>query len=146
MKILFLCFFIPWEGDDYFDSRNSEASVDLKEVIGGWGKATPSLNEIATLSSIPGKMDVDGQQVAHLWLDGNMERIVQYNEYDALTTYLVWLRTAHFGGHFTTEQYNSEQQYVRDLIQTEIDNGKTHLQQYLVEWDRLKNSLGRNDQ
>ncbi|NQV31781.1 MAG: hypothetical protein HQ515_03760, partial [Phycisphaeraceae bacterium] len=52
----------PWEGEDYFDSRNSEASVDLKDVLGGWGKATPSLNEIATLSGIPGKMDVDGQQ------------------------------------------------------------------------------------
>lgn len=128
----------PWEGEDYFDSRNCEASVDLKDVIGGWGKATPSLNEIATLSGIPGKMDVDGQQVAQLWLDGNLERIVQYNEYDALTTYLVWLRTAHFGGHFTTEQYNTEQQLLHELIQTEIDNGKTHLQQYLVEWDRLK--------
>ena len=42
----------PWEGEDYFDSRNSEASVDLKDVIGGWGKATPSLNEIATLTAI----------------------------------------------------------------------------------------------
>jgi predicted PolB exonuclease-like 3'-5' exonuclease len=27
----------PWEGEDYFDSRNSEASVDLKEVVAGWG-------------------------------------------------------------------------------------------------------------
>ena len=25
----------PWEGDDYFDSRNSEASIDIKDVIGG---------------------------------------------------------------------------------------------------------------
>jgi predicted PolB exonuclease-like 3'-5' exonuclease len=22
----------PWEGDDYFDSRNSEASIDIKDV------------------------------------------------------------------------------------------------------------------
>jgi hypothetical protein len=128
----------PWEGPDYFDSRNSEASIDLREVIGGWGKATPSLNEIATLSGIPGKMDVDGKQVAHLWLEGNLERIIQYNEFDALPTYLVWLRTAHFGGHFTTEQYNTEQQIVRDLIRAEIKNGKIHLSQYLKEWDRLK--------
>ena len=28
----------PWEGDDYFDSRNCEVSVDLKDVVGGWGK------------------------------------------------------------------------------------------------------------
>ena len=129
----------PWEGDDYFDSRNSEASVDLKDVLGGWGKATPSLNEIATLSGIPGKMDVDGQQVASLWLDDNLDKIVAYNEFDALTTYLVWLRVAHFGGHFTTEQYEQEQQLVRDLINAEAtENGKGHLEDFLKEWDRLR--------
>jgi len=128
----------PWEGDDYFDSRNSEASVDLKDVLSGWGKATPSLNEIATLSGIPGKMDVDGQQVASLWLDGNLDKIIAYNEFDALTTYLVWLRVAHFGGHFSTEQYEQEQQLVRDLINTEVtENGKDHLNDFLGEWDRL---------
>ena len=129
----------PWEGEDYFDSRNSEAGVDLKDVLGGWGKGTPSLNEIATLSGIPGKMEVDGQQVANLWLEGRLDRIVQYNEFDALTTYLVWLRVAHFGGHFTTEQYQQEQQLVRDLLAREIqENGKTHLNEFLAEWDRLE--------
>lgn len=129
----------PWEGDDYFDSRNNEASVDLKNVLGGWGKATPSLNEIATLSGIPGKMDVDGQQVASLWLEGNLDKIIAYNEFDALTTYLVWLRVAHFGGHFTTEQYEQEQQLVRDLIDREAkENGKDHLKDFLGEWNRLK--------
>lgn len=132
----------PWEGDDYFDSRNSEASVDLKDVVGGWGKATPSLNEIATLSGIPGKMDVDGDQVAALWLDGNLDKIIAYNEFDALTTYLLWLRIAHFGGHFSTAQYDSEQDLLRDLIDTEIrENGKNHLHDFLNEWDRLKNCL-----
>jgi predicted PolB exonuclease-like 3'-5' exonuclease len=132
----------PWEGDDYFDSRNSEASVDLKDVIGGWGKGTPSLNEIATLSGIPGKLDVDGEQVAGLWLDGHLDKIIAYNEFDALTTYLVWLRIAHFGGHFTTPQYEREQDLVLDMIQTEIkENGKEHLQDYLNEWDRLSNLL-----
>lgn len=132
----------PWEGEDYFDSRNSEASVDLKDVVGGWGKATPSLNEIATLSGIPGKMDVDGEQVAGLGLDGHLDKIIAYNEFDALTTYLVWLRIAHFGGHFTTEQYDHERRLVRDMIETEIQaNGKDHLQDFLDEWDRLTDCL-----
>lgn len=135
----------PWEGDDYFDSRNSEASVDLKDVIGGWGKGTPSLNEIATLSGIPGKLDVDGEQVAGLWLDGHLDKIIAYNEFDALTTYLVWLRIAHFGGHFTTPQYEHEQDLVLDMIHAEIkENGKDHLQDYLNEWDRLSNLLEQN--
>jgi len=113
----------PWEGDDYFDSRNSEASVDIKDVVGGWGKSTPSLNE---------------EEVAFLWLDGKLDEIVAYNEFDALTTYLVWLRVAHFGGHFTSAEYEVEQQLVRELILSEIENGKEHLSKYLDEWDRLK--------
>ena len=134
----------PWEGDDYFDSRNSEASVDLKDVIGGWGKATPSLNEIATLSGIPGKMDVDGEQVAGLWLDGRLDKIIAYNEFDALTTYLVWLRVAHFGGHFSTEQYEREQELVREMIDAEIrESGKEHLGDFLEEWGRLKGCVER---
>ena len=128
----------PWEGDDYFDSRNSEASIDIKNVVGGWGKATPSLNEIATLSGIAGKIDVDGEKVAFLWLDGRLDEIVAYNEFDALTTYLVWLRVAHFGGHFTDQEYEVEQQLVRELILSEMENGKMHLKKYLEEWDRLK--------
>jgi len=132
----------PWEGDDYFDSRNSEASVDLKDVIGGWGKTTPSLNEIATLSGIPGKMDVDGEQVASLWLEGNLDKIIAYNECDALTTYLLWLRIAYFGGHFTAQQYAQEQQLVRDMIEAEIaQDGKDHMKGFLGEWDRLKQAL-----
>ena len=131
----------PWEGDDYFDSRNSEASVDIKEVVGGWGKATPSLNEMATLSGIPGKIDVDGEKVAFLWLDGKLDEIVAYNEFDALTTYLVWLRVAHFGGHFTSQEYEIEQELVRDLILSEIENGKIHLKKYLEEWNRLKERI-----
>lgn len=129
----------PWEGMDYFDSRNSEASVDLKDVLGGWGKGTPSLNEIATLSGIPGKMDVDGNQVAQLWLEGKLDEIVAYNEFDSLTTYLVWLRVAHFGGFFSSVEYEREQELVRELIQTEVtQNGKEHLLRYQEEWDRLR--------
>ncbi len=129
----------PWEGMDYFDSRNSEASVDLKDVLGGWGKGTPSLNEIATLSGIPGKMDVDGEQVAQLWLEDKLDEIVAYNEFDSLTTYLVWLRVAHFGGFFSSTEYEREQELVRELIQTEVtQNGKEHLLRYQEEWDRLR--------
>ena len=96
------------------------------------------MNEIATLSGVPGKIDVDGEKVAFLWLDGKLDEIVAYNEFDALTTYLVWLRVAHFGGHFTTEEYEGEQELVRELILSEVENGKTHLNKYLEEWNRLK--------
>jgi predicted PolB exonuclease-like 3'-5' exonuclease len=125
----------PWEGIDYF--ARGDAHVDIKDIVGGWGKATPSLHELATLSGIPGKLDVDGNAVANLWLDGQLDRIVAYNECDALTTYLVWLRLAHLGGHFDDREYAQEQQRVHELVQAEIAQGRTHLTAYVAAWDRL---------
>ena len=52
----------PWEGYDYFDARNSEGHVDLIEILGSYGKSNPSLNEMATVCGIPGKMGVSGEE------------------------------------------------------------------------------------
>ncbi len=127
----------PWEGVDYF-ARGSEANIDLKEIVGGWGLATPSLHEMAVQCGIPGKMDVDGNSVAGLWLEGRLDEIVHYNEFDALTTYLLWLRTAHLGGFFNDEGYRTEQDNVESLIEREIEGGKAHLATFLEEWRRLR--------
>ena len=126
----------PWEGIDYF-ARGSDWNIDLKEIVGGWGLASPSLHEIAVQSGIPGKMGVDGNDVAPLWLEGKLDRIVRYNECDALTTYLVWLRLAHFAGFFDDGAYVREQELVVDLLQTEIaKGGREHLEEYLEAWNR----------
>jgi len=131
----------PWEGIDYF-ARGSDWNIDLKEIVGGWGLAGPSLHEIAVQSGIPGKMGVDGNDVAPLWLEGKLDRIVRYNECDALTTYLVWLRLAHFAGFFDERAYLREQELVADLLQTEIAKGdRGHLEEYLEAWNGLRNSL-----
>jgi predicted PolB exonuclease-like 3'-5' exonuclease len=74
-----------------------------------------------------------------MWLDGKLKEIVAYNETDALTTYLVWLRVAHFAGFFTDEQYEQEQNLVRGLIAEKLqDSGDDHLKAYQEEWDRLR--------
>ena len=63
----------PWEGVDYL-GRGNDWNLDLKELLGGWGKAVPSLHELAVQCGIPGKMGVDGRQVAELWLAGELAR------------------------------------------------------------------------
>lgn len=130
----------PWEGVDYF-ARYSDWNIDLRTILGGFGRAVPSLHELATLSGIPGKMDVDGNQVAELWLAGDLRKIVEYNEFDALTTYLVWLRVAHFAGHFTPEEYADEQDHLRRLVE-DLAGKRAHLRGYLEEWDRLRAATG----
>ena len=82
--------------------------------------------------------------MAKLWLDGRLKEIVDYNEFDALTTYLVWLRLAHFAGHFSGDEYGREQELVRKLITREARSpDKKHLERYLKEWERLE-SICRN--
>lgn len=127
----------PWEGIDYF-VRGGEWHIDMLDLLGGWGHTNPSLHELATLSGIPGKMDVQGEQVASLWLEGRYQEIIDYNECDALTTYLVWLRLAHLIGLFPLAEYGVEQQRVRELLQQTCQQRPArHLEKYLLEWERL---------
>jgi predicted PolB exonuclease-like 3'-5' exonuclease len=129
----------PWSGPDYF-TRGNDWNVDLKDVVTpGWGQGSPSLHEMATLCGIPGKMGVTGNEVPQLWLEGKLDKIVAYNEWDALTTYLLWLRIAHFAGRITGETYVAAQEKLRTLLQDEAKGaGKVHLLEYLAEWERLR--------
>ncbi len=128
----------PWEGIDYF-ARGSNWNIDLMRIVGGAGKSTPSLNEMVTVCGIPGKMDMDGQQVAPLWLKGELDKIIAYNEFDALTTYLLWLRLAYFGGFFSDAQYEHEQELLQNFLRTESQKPEyIHLKDYLTEWEKLQ--------
>jgi len=133
----------PWEGVDYF-ARYGEDHLDLQALVSSFGKGTPSLHELAVLSGIPGKLDVSGNNVAQMWLDGDLRKIVAYNETDALTTYLLWLRMAHFAGLVTTAQYGEEQALVRQLITDKATQpNNAHLGAYLEAWDRLQTATGQ---
>lgn len=137
----------PWEGRDYF-GRDSGWHVDLMQLLTPWRSGrntTPSLDTLATLSGVPAKVGgYDGSAIADSWLDGDLARIVRYNELDAVTTYLVWLRVAHFGGHFTTEQYRQEQVRVREMLEQRCEDPKNeHLMDYVNEWDRLEAALAK---
>ena len=56
----------PWEGVDYF-GRGSDAAVDLMDVFGVRARGNPSLNELAAVAGVPGKLDTAGEQVVDLW-------------------------------------------------------------------------------
>lgn len=134
----------PWEGTDYF-SRGSESNIDLLEILGSWGKNGLSLNEVASLSGIPGKFEAEGELVPKMWLTGRWREIVEYNCFDALTTYLVWLRMAHFAGHLNRTQYDEEQGLLRDAIMEWTEKPElAFLERYLEEWDRLQEATGQS--
>lgn len=129
----------PWEGIDYF-AKDNDCHVDLMDILGGYStRGTPSLNEIAVTSGIPGKIGTSGDDVAGMWLEGKWREIVQYNCFDAITTYLVWLRMAHLGGFLTDEEYETEQDILNDMLLTESEKkDMSFLTTYIDEWERLR--------
>ncbi len=129
----------PWEGVDYF-SPQSEYVHDLKRIYGGWGKSTPSLHEIACAARIPGKIETSGDQVLELWEKGKISEIVSYNEYDALTTFLLWLKTIRLSGLISAELIDNEEAIFRGYIENLIENGKGYLKKFLEKWDFLKSN------
>ena len=133
----------PWEGVDYFDARNSDYNIDLAEGLGQF-RDRPSLHQAASLSGIPGKIDVSGDSVAQMWLDKQLTEILAYNEFDAFTTHLLWARMAHFSGLLEARDYEREQVLVRNLLEAEIANGKEHLVRFVEEWDRLLSVTGQD--
>lgn len=123
-------------GNDYF-SRHGDAHIDLKSVLSGWGIATPTLHELAAAMGIPGQVGAEPHDVVNWWVEGNLRAIVAQSQYDALSTYLVWLRTARFAGFFSEEQYIEEEERLRGMVGDRIAQGDHHLTQYLNRWHSL---------
>ncbi len=124
----------PWEGPDYFDSRNSEAHLDILKRLSG-GAMTPRLDELAKLCGYPGKIDVKGDQVTDLWLERDITKIVEYNQIDTLNTYLVWLRLVYFSGKLTEEEYFDETEQFRTFLEIESEKEeKAFLTQFTEKW------------
>jgi predicted PolB exonuclease-like 3'-5' exonuclease len=136
----------PWEGIDYFN-RDGDYSVDLMEMIAGnftGRNAAVSLHEAATLCGIPGKFGTHGDEVLEMWQQGRYRDIVNYNCYDAITTYLLWLRMAYISGRFVTEEYELEQDLLRDYLMGLAEEEETaFIGDYLDEWDRLQTLMDR---
>lgn len=134
----------PWEGVDYF-SKDNDWNIDLIDVLGGYGqKSPPSLNELAVASGIPGKIGVCGDDVAGMWLRGEWLDIVRYNCFDALTTYLVWLRAAHLAGFIADDDYECEQMILQNMLLEEAEKPEMQfLNTYVEEWNRLQEGFAQ---
>jgi len=125
----------PWEGPDYFDSRNSEAHFDILTKFSNRGGMSPRLDELAKMCGFPGKIDVKGDQVTDLWLARDLTKIVEYNQIDTLNTYLVWLRLVYFAGQLSEEDYINEQEQFREFLESETEKPeKTFINDFLAKW------------
>lgn len=120
----------PWLGADYL-SRNSDFHVDLMDemVAASDGKARPKLNEICRACGIPGKLGMAGEDVetAYYCSQNGYKAIREYNDFDALSTYWLWVRMAAMAG---LVDYDQEVLTLKTLVRKEISLGRKHLKTY----------------
>lgn len=134
-----------WEGVDYF-TKYSDFHVDLMDIVSNssFGSSTPSLHEICVASGIPGKFLAGGDDVAALWLEGRMTRIVQYNQCDVLSQYELLMRVALLAGLIEPAAYAEEQRVFGELLGELIAAGGaigSHINEYVTERQRLRHAL-----
>lgn len=92
-----------------YQSRYHKRHVDVMDILARYqGRAVASLDDMAKLIGLPGKIGVGGAGVFEAYLDGEIQQIRDYCEIDALNTYLVYLRYELIRGGFSKSRYDAE--------------------------------------
>lgn len=129
-----------WEtgGDDSsfrwnnYLNRFHDRHTDLMDVLSGYQpRASASLQEIALLLGLPGKLGMHGSLVWETFLEGGVGAIRDYCETDVLNTYLVYLRFELVRGHLSSDAYRSECDRVRAALE---EDGRPHVAEFLSAW------------
>ncbi len=106
--------------------------TDLMDVLSGYQpRASASLDQMAVLCGLPGKLGMDGSKVWQAYLDGQIEAIRNYCESDALNTYLLYLRWERIRGNLSAAQWQAECELTRSVLRGE---DKPHLNAFLDAW------------
>ena len=129
-----------WEtGDDdqsfrwnNYLSRFHQRHTDLMDVLSGYQpRASATLQDMALLLGLPGKLGMHGSLVWEQYLDGQLEAIRNYCETDVLNTYLVYLRFELIRGHLSKDAYRSECTLARAALE---EDGRPHVAEFLAAW------------
>ena len=106
--------------------------VDLMDVLSQYGASgRASLDHIAQLLKLPGKLGMSGAGVWPAYRRGEIAAIRNYCETDALNTYLIYLRFQVLRGALDAKQHAYEvQQLEAKLEQSE----RPHLREFLEAW------------
>jgi predicted PolB exonuclease-like 3'-5' exonuclease len=109
--------------------------IDVMDVLSGYqSRAKASLEAMATMIGLPGKLGFSGDKVADAYLAGELTRIRQYCETDVINTYLVYLRFELMRGNFTPERYAEEVERMKTLLRGATAN-EPHFTEYLRAWE-----------
>jgi predicted PolB exonuclease-like 3'-5' exonuclease len=114
-------------------SRFHWRHMDLMDVLAGYqARGRVSLENMACLLGLPGKLGFSGAQVWDACLAGNLAGIRRYCETDVLNTYLIYLRFELMRGRFTRERYAEEIERVKVLLRV---GKEPHFAEFLQAWE-----------
>jgi len=107
--------------------------IDLMDILAGFqmsGRA--SLEQVAQLLGLPGKLGMSGDKVWDYYQQGKLAEIRNYCETDALNTYLIFLRFQLIRGLLDETRYASELHRLAERLR---QSEQPHLHAFLDAWD-----------
>lgn len=117
-------------------SRYHQRHTDVMEVLAGYqSRAYASLEEVALLLGLPGKMGQQGSEVWEKYQNNRLASIRDYCETDVLNTYLIYLRFQYIRGQIEKEEMEEEQTRIKAYL---LSSNKPHLLGFLEAWQSTK--------
>ena len=113
-------------------NRYHARHLDLMDILAGYQpRAFSSLEEVAIMLGLPGKMGMSGARVWEYFQRGQVSDIRAYCETDALNTFLVYLQFERMRGLLDESAFSAEKQRLVEFLKTAEEN---HLQEFLSQW------------
>ncbi|MBS1200231.1 MAG: 3-5 exonuclease [Proteobacteria bacterium] len=107
--------------------------IDVMDVLAGYqARGRASLENVAALLGLPGKLGMSGDRVWGAYREGRLAEIRAYCETDVLNTYLVYLRFELIRGRLSPEDHEAEIARVWEWLE---ERGEPHWQQFAAAWD-----------
>jgi hypothetical protein len=123
------------DGDAKWDNyigRYGFRHTDLMDVLALYqARSYAPLHELALVLGLPGKLGMDGSQVASAFAAGKLAEIRAYCETDVLNTWLIYLRFLLMRGQIDAKEHDSEVARVRAFLK---QSTARHWQEFLGAW------------
>ena len=114
-------------------SRYHTRHLDLMDVLAQYQpRANAPLDAMAKLCGFPGKLGMDGGDVAAAVARGAIDEVRRYCECDVMNTYLLYQRFRLMRGELTAGAYAAEISLARERIAA---TGAPHWREFLAAWD-----------
>ena len=113
-------------------NRYHARHLDLMDLLAGYQpRAFSSLEEVAIMLGLPGKMGMSGARVWECFQAGRIADIRAYCETDVLNTFLVYLQFEKIRGVLDEAAFSKEIERLCELLRTA---NAAHLKEFLNQW------------